>query len=518
MRIILGIALAVCLALTGAFAQPVDLAAVNDDTPITVGLFSQIAEETLPAVVSIKIYPKFTEQEKERLKRIKDFQDNPGDHLDDPEYRWFTERFFNPGFRDLKEFLENPEQVPLASGAGVIFDDQGHIVTNLHVIGGSDARRDLEVRLYDGSRFRGKDVSVVSEAPLVDLAVLKIEPGEVKLTPARWGDSDKTRIAEHVLAIGHPLDLDNTVSAGIISARGRRIDKATVEDHFQTTAMINPGNSGGALVNMHGEVIGINIAIATSAGSARWQGIGFAVPSKIVKNVVDNLIKSGREGFGYLGVQMVTAGPPIDRRLQFLRWHDLNAGVLVEDVVEGGPARQAGVQPGDIIAKVDSRPIAGNEDLVQSVARRPVGDIVSLDILRPGVDGALQELNINVKLAERPSQTEISKQLETNERRAKAMEPPAEKPADPPLGLEYEATGGGLKVTRVLPGALASKSELREGDLVVKVNYRDVRSAEDLKAAVDAVGKRASHWIHFERDGVPLWTLAPVKLFENGSD
>lgn len=492
----------------GAVPVPADLSQVNDETPLTVGLFSKVAQSSMPSVVSIRVHLKLSEEEKKEQQKYKDFLDNPSDHMDDPDFQKFMQRYFGGMFDDFQDFFADPENLTVASGAGVIFDSTGHIVTNDHVIASDQAEGDLEVKLYDGRVFRGNQVKVVAEAPLVDLAVLKIEATD--LYPAKFGDSDKVQIGEPVLAIGHPLELDNSVSEGIISAKGRRIDKAIIEDHFQTTAMINPGNSGGALVNMRGQVVGINIAIATT--TRRWQGIGFAVPSNTVRKVVENIIKSGKEGFGYLGVQMLSDSL-MGERARMLNWYGLKNGVIIEAVIPGAAAEQGGVRVDDVVVEVDGHEIEDNQDLIRSVASRPVGDKVKLKVMRPNEKQGLDPVELVLTLGERPSQAEIDEQLgQPAENKASA---PQSQPSLP-LGVEVEQTDQGIRIKSVIPESPAQRATplpLRAGDIIVRVNWVTVRSASDLQAAVrpERVGKRAEHLVHVLREGKLMRMLIPVR-------
>jgi len=489
-------------------AQGIDLSQVNDNTPVTVGLFSKVAEQALPSVVSIRIHLKLTDEEKKQQEKFKSFLENPSEHMDDPDFKKFMQRYFSGMYEDFQDFFSNPENMTVSSGAGVVFDSMGHIVTNNHVVARQDGEGDLEVRLYDGRVFRGDQVKVVAEAPLVDLAVLKINAND--LHPAVFGDSDKVKIGEPVLAIGHPLELENSVSEGIISAKGRRIDKAVIEDHFQTTAMINPGNSGGALVDMHARVIGINIAIATT--TRRWQGIGFSVPSNTVRKVVENIIRSGKEGFGYLGVQMM-ADSLVGERARLLNWYGLKKGVLVEGVVKGAAAEKGGVRADDVITEINGHELEDNQDLIRSVASLPVGEQVKIKLLRPNEKQDLMPLEMKLTLGERPSQEQLDKELgQKNVTKAQA---PASRPT-PPLGVEVEPTSGGLTIRAVASGSIASRAvpaPLQVGDTLLRVNLLPVRTANDLAAAIkpERIGKRADHLVHFMRNGKLMRTLVPVK-------
>lgn len=500
------------MAASACAAEPTNLADVNDDTPITVGLFARIAEETLPSIVSINVHHVLTDEERADIERFRDYKENPGDYVDDPEFMEFMNRYFGPNGGEMQKRLDAPEDMPMYSGAGVVYDEKGHIVTNSHLIPNSkNMKFELEVELYDGRKFRGDKVKVVAWSDIVDIALLKIEADD--LDPATFGDSDKVRIAEHVLALGHPLQLVNSVSEGIISAKGRDIDKSSIEDYLQTTAMINPGNSGGALVNMRGQVIGINVAIATSTQT--WQGIGFAVPSNTARDVVDNLIKSGREGFGYLGVRMVSDSPLADQRMEYLAWHNLKDGVVVEGVVPEGPAAKAGIQTEDIIVQVDDVDIEDNGELIKSVAQRPIGDKVKLKIFRPRRNGELKEMKIEVVLGDRPSRKELEKENEEDINKSRwDLLNPKEKPEDKndnPLGLEFDEGDEGLVIWRVLPKSPALRAGLLPGDEVLQINYVDVDSIDDLDNALRAVGTHAHHMIIFKREGVRLWLCVKIR-------
>ncbi len=489
-------------------APPPDLTLVNDETPLTVGLFSQVAEKSMPSVVSIRIHLKLSADERKEQQKYKDFLENPSDHMDDPDFQKFMQRYFGGQFNDFQDFFLDPENLTVASGAGVIFDSAGHIVTNDHVISRDESQGDIEVKLYDGRTFRGDKVKVVAEAPLVDLAVLKIEG--LDLRPAEFGDSEKVRISEPVLAIGHPLELDNSVSEGIISAKGRQIDKAVIEDHFQTTAMINPGNSGGALVNMRGEVVGINIAIATT--TRRWQGIGFAVPSNTVRKVVENIIRSGKEGFGYLGIQML-GDSIVGERARLLNWYGLQNGVIVEGTVAGAAADKGGVKPDDIIVEVDGREIEDNQDLIRTVASRPIGDPIKLKVLRPNGKQELEPLDLSLVLGERPSQAELDEQLGAPTE-IKAEEPVSQ--PSRPLGIQVEPAPEGLKILSVDEDSAAQRGmpvALQPGDVILRINWVSVSRIADLADSVDAshVKKRAEHLVHFTREGKLMRTLVPLK-------
>jgi len=271
-------------------------------------------------------------------------------------------------------------------GSGVIMDKEGYILTNYHVIGQADQVR---VKLADGRTI--SPVRIIGVDPLSDLAVLKIE--EPDLIPARWGDSDALEVGDSVLAIGNPFRLAHTVTAGIISAKGRRgiIREIRYEDFLQTDAAINPGNSGGPLVNMKGEVVGINTAIL----GERYQGIGFAIPSRIAKDVYERLKTTGRVERGWLGVEMQPLDQPLANRLGLPN----TQGALIVRVFPGSPAQKAGLEPGDVVVQWNEEKIRDPSDLSLAIARTPLGQSAAIQIIREG-----RPLKLRVQVGQRPPQ------------------------------------------------------------------------------------------------------------------
>ncbi len=269
-------------------------------------------------------------------------------------------------------------------GSGVITDKEGYIVTNYHVIGQADQVR---VKLADGRTI--SRVRIVGVDPLSDLALLKID--EPDLLPARWGDSDVVEVGDAVLAIGNPFRLAHTVTAGIISAKGRRgiIREIRYEDFLQTDAAINPGNSGGPLVNMQGEVVGINTAIL----GERYQGIGFAIPSRIVKDVYERLKATGKVERGWLGVEMQALDEALATRFGLPN----TQGAVIVRVFPGSPAQKAGLEPGDVVIRWNQEKIQDPSDLTLAIARTPIGSTATMEIIRDG-----KPLKLRVQVGERP--------------------------------------------------------------------------------------------------------------------
>ena len=284
----------------------------------------------------------------------------------DPFFDFFGDQFWDPRDRNQQQ------QVQEASGSGVIISTDGYIVTNNHVV---DQAADIVVSLYNGRGYKAK---VIGTDPSTDLAVLKID--EKGLPPAQLANSDDVRVGDWVLAVGNPFNLASTVTAGIVSAKARNIhiskDNSAIESFIQTDAAVNPGNSGGALVNLKGELIGINTAIATPTGT--YAGYSFAVPSNIVKKVMSDLIKFGEVQRGYLGVVIQDLSWQLAEQLKI----DLSQGVVVANVVPGGPADKAGLRVKDVILEIEGNPINSSSRLLEIVAGHKPGDALNVSVQR----------------------------------------------------------------------------------------------------------------------------------------
>lgn len=284
----------------------------------------------------------------------------------DPFFDFFGDQFWDPRDRNQQQ------QVQEASGSGVIISTDGYIVTNNHVV---DQAADIVVSLYNGRGYKAK---VIGTDPSTDLAVLKID--EKGLPPAQLANSDDVRVGDWVLAVGNPFNLASTVTAGIVSAKARNIhiskDNSAIESFLQTDAAVNPGNSGGALVNLKGELIGINTAIATPTGT--YAGYSFAVPSNIVKKVMSDLIKFGEVQRGYLGVVIQDLSWQLAEQLKI----DLSQGVVVANVVPGGPADKAGLRVKDVILEIEGNPINSSSRLLEIVAGHKPGDALNVSVQR----------------------------------------------------------------------------------------------------------------------------------------
>jgi len=351
------------------------------------------------------------------------------------------------------------------SGSGLIVDADGHIVTNNHVIG--DAT-EIEVRLSDKSTLIGQ---VIGKDPDTDLAVIKVTPAH-PLVYAKFGDSSLVRVGQWVLAVGNPFGLDRTVTLGVVSGIGREnINLSRYENFIQTDASINPGNSGGPLFNLHGEVIGINTAIINFA-----QGIGFAIPSNMAKQVIQQLLAKGRVVRGWLGVGIQPLTPELARKFGVRE----GEGVLVNEVFEKDPAASAGIKPGDIITKIDGNPVDTPNRLSRLVAGLVPGATAKVEVVRDQV-----RLTLDVGLTERRDSAVVASlpQLRTEVR----------------LGLDVQDLTAGLAekfklreskgvlITKVESGSLAQSEGLREGDLIKEVNRAEVGTVGEFSTAISKV-------------------------------
>ncbi len=514
-RLALGIATAALLWLGRDF--PLGNPAFSAEAPsevnpvVTQNTFAEIAEKTLPSVVSVYVKTDIREQLKEMRERLGPLGDK---FFQDPSLRPFFKH--SPDGKDGKEGDEDNDDrgqsdgdphkdmyETKTSGSGVVISEDGYIVTNLHII--DDAKPGtISVVLNDDTEIPAEKVKVVATDELIDLAVLKIDADKHPLKPLAWGDSDSMRIGDWVVAIGNPLDLRGSVSQGIISAKARKIEKVPIEHLIQTDAMINPGNSGGALVNLKGELIGINMAIATNSGF--FQGIGFAIPSKDARFVTDQVIQNGKVRRGFIGIEM---SPLNDKLRKALGIGDgIKEGIAVTDVRSGAPAEQAGVQNYDIITEVDGVKIKQTGDLLGIIAGKKVGETAKLTVLR-SVEGNVKELSLLMKVAERPSGDELAKQ------RREAMTPTEKKKKEEPKGeiglqLRPYSQGGveGLEVVKIEPNSAASKSDpkINVGDVVIEVDRKTVKTLEDYNKAIEQAPKDRPHVVRYMQDGRRMLT------------
>ncbi len=364
-------------------------------------------------------------------------------------------------------------------GSGFVIDPSGIVITNNHVIGDAN---DIVVIFTDGRKLKA---TIVGKDSKVDVAVLKVE-SDKPLKTVKFGDSDKMRVGDGVMAVGNPFGLGETVTAGIISARNRNIDSGPYDDFLQTDASINKGNSGGPLFNLQGEVIGINTAILSPSGGSI--GIGFATPSASVMPVIDQLEKYHETRRGWLGVRI----QPVDDAIAESLGLGSARGALVAGVDEHGPAKPAGLMAGDVIVKFDGKDIKESRDLPRLVAALPVGKEVQVVVMRNG-----QEITKAVTLGRLEDGEKAMAQA--NEKAGGADESPA---AIKSLGMELSAIDAearktfkikegvkGVVISAVEPNSPAAEKGLRAGDVIEEVNQQAVEKAADVGKSIDALKK-----------------------------
>ena len=378
------------------------------------------------------------------------------------------ELFFGRRFSD-----QNPAQQKVTSlGSGVIVSKEGHIVTNNHVLNGTN---DVTVQLNDGREAKAKIVGTDAQ---IDLAVLKIDL--TNLTPLSLGDSDKVKVGQIVMAIGNPFGLEESVSQGIISAKDRRAMNDSQVEFFQTDTAINPGNSGGPLVNIRGEVIGINSAIYSESGGN--QGIGFAIPSNVVKAAMGSIISKGRVIRGYLGVGIQAVTKDIAEQFKL----DSVRGALVTDVTPGSPAEKAGIIRGDVIRRVNEYDVKDTVSLVNRIAEADIGSSLKIELVRDGV-----AKSVTAQVAEQPA--DLMARLNRNQNGSGQS---GESQVGMFAGLQVQnltqklraeanvpATVNGVIVTGVDPSSPVAQ-QIRPGDVIEQINRQPVPDVNEFESIV----------------------------------
>jgi serine protease Do len=433
--------------------------------------YADLVSRVAPAVVTIR--------STERSRAAQQFP-----FMDDPTFREF--------FGD--RMPQQPPQRVQGVGSGVIVNSDGYILTNHHVV---DGALEIKVELTDNRTFTAK---LVGSDPPSDLAVLKIEA--TNLPTLSLGNSDKVRVGDFVLAVGNPLGIGQTVTSGIVSAKGRAtgLSDGSFEDFLQTDAAINRGNSGGALVNTTGELIGINSQILSPSGGNI--GIGFAIPSNMAKVVMDQLMKTGKVRRGMLGVTIQSVDADLASSLNL----PAARGAIVTSVQAGGPAERAGLKRGDVITAINKQPVVDNNSLRNLVASLPPGSTVEVMAQRGGRDQSFQ-----VALAELPNRQRPDSEEETSSTGSTGNEKFGLSLAPFTPGMAQrsglDAADEGLMVTRVDPNGSAANAGIRQGDLIQEVNRQPVRTVAEFNAAIQRSASRPALVLIKRRDAVIYLTL-----------
>ena len=438
--------------------------------------FADLVENLSPAVVSIASTTIVTNNNSQN--QMPQF----------PEGSPFDE-FFKDYFDN--ERRNSPSQRPMTGlGSGFIIDKAGIIVTNNHVIEGAD---EITVIMSDQTEFTAE---LLGRDPKADLAVLKIEPGQTELTAVQWGDSDLIRVGDWSIAIGNPLGLGGTVTAGIISAISRDLRGSSPYVKFlQTDASINRGNSGGPLFNVEGKVIGINTAIISQTGGSI--GLGFAIPSNSAKKIVQQLKDFGRTKRGWLGVQI----QPVSKDFAESLGLENEKGAFVSNVNPKGPSKKAGIEDGDVILKFNDIEIVKMTDLPRVVAEADVGSIAKVEIWRKN-----KKIMIEVELGELPEQTYVNKKPQKKENQTKEKLVKS-------LGITIKDSTDsvGVIVTKID----ADEINIQEGDTILEVNREPVESLNSFIALVEKYEKtgRSSLLLKIKRDEETSWVT--IKFISN---
>ena len=425
--------------------------------------FADLAAKVTPAVVNVS-----TTQPVERERgQMPQSPFPPGSPFEEFFKHFFDQEKYSPS-------AENQAKMT-ALGSGFIVDPSGYVVTNNHVVDKADK---IDVTLTDGRKF---DAKLIGRDEKTDLALLKIN-AEKPLPFVNFGDSNAMRVGDWVMAVGTPFGLGGTVTAGIVSARGRDIHAGPYDDFLQIDAAINRGNSGGPTFNTDGEVVGVNAAIYSPNGGS--VGIGFAIPSSIAKPVIAELREHGKVDRGWLGVQIQEVTPEIASSLGLSKVN----GALVAAVTPDSPAARAGIKQGDVITGIDGQPVERLKDLTLGVANQPAGSRVALEVWRNGKTESLQ-----TSIAQMPKDiAQASNESSSNGTRSQTGQLGlALAPLTPELRDRFNLDEGtkGVAVTAVRPGSAAAEIGLRPGDVVMKVNQTDVTAPRQLIHQIEVARK-----------------------------
>jgi serine protease Do len=445
-------------------------ASALSETPMVPANFSDLAERVRPGVVNIQV-----------VKKVKNidfgFRGNPFG-----EQNPFGD-FFAPFFQGNppKEFKQQ------GVGSGFVISQDGYIVTNNHVVDDADQ---IKVKLSNGKEYAGK---VVGRDPKTDLAVIKVEKTS-DLHPLTLGNSEDLKVGSWVVAIGSPFGLEQTVTAGIVSAKGRVIGSGPYDNFIQTDASINPGNSGGPLVNMKGEVVGINTAIIPNG-----QGIGFAIPINTAKEIVPQLEEKGHVTRGWLGVSIQEMTPELAKSMGLKE----PKGALVAQVVPDSPAQKAGIEQGDVITEFDGKAVTSSKDLPRIVASTPVGKTVTVKLSR---DGKATERQVILGEMEEKG-VEVSKGSSSHKALGigvQNLNPEIAKE----LGVRKDS---GVVVTQVEPGSAAADAGIQTGDVIKEVNRKPVKDVEDFARKVEKGNNKDSVLFLIQRGRNSLFAAVTPK-------
>jgi serine protease Do len=457
-------------------AQNLDLRLAHGVEPISLGTFSNgfasVLKPALPAVVNI------------HTSKIVKSKGQMMPFFNDPMFKQF---FGDQGFGQQQQPRNEREQ---SLGSGVIITPDGTIVTNNHVIDGAS---DIEVDLSDKREFKAKLIGTDAKT---DIAVLKIDA--TNLPTLAVGDSSKLQVGDVIFAIGDPFGIGETATMGIVSATGRGgLGIEGYEDFIQTDAAINPGNSGGAMIDLHGDLIGINTAILTGGGGGN-QGVGFAIPINMARSVMDQIVGHGKVVRGYLGLYPQDVTPALARQFGLNK----PGGALVSGLKPDAPAAKAGLRDGDVILAVNGQPVESGNDLRLRISQTAPGTSVKLQVSR---DGKIQD--VNVTLGELPG--EKNAEEKPGESSTGGLEGVNVQELTPDALEELQLPAGtrGVVVTSVDPSSVAAAAGLDRGDVIQEVNHKPVHNVDEYKQAVSSAGNRSALLLVSEPGGVTQYMV-----------
>jgi serine protease Do len=465
---------AVVVGLLAGFIPPVSATTQEAGVIMVPNNFSQLARDAKPSVVNIRTVTTV----KGGGKVFRHFFGAPPNGQKNP-----FEEFWGP-FQDNQPQRDFKQR---SLGSGFIIDKEGYIVTNNHVVENADQ---IKVKLANEKEF---DAEIVGRDPKTDLALIKIS-ANTDLSPIRMGDSDKAIVGNWVVAIGSPFGLEQTVTAGIVSAKGRIIGFGPYEDFLQTDASINPGNSGGPLINMQGEVVGINTAIVASG-----QGIGFAIPINMAKDIIAQLKSSGEVTRGWLGVGI----QDLSAELKQYYGVEGNGGVLITQVFEGDPAERGGIKPNDIIVEIGGKTVTSARELSSIIANTEIGKKTTITFLRNG-----KQKSVQVELAKRDDDKMVAKgpSEESNDDIGIQLMELSDESAG---RFGFDADEKGALVVGIKPGGKAESAGIRPGDLIKEVNHERITSVREYTNQVKKIddGDEVQLLIRRAREGFVVVTF-----------
>jgi serine protease Do len=445
------------------FSQELEAQKMPSPLAANSGSFSRLVKKASPSVVNISA-----------VRIIKTPEQSPSPFGPDDPLKEFFEKFFR---RQLpRGFRQN------SLGTGFIIDREGHILTNDHVV---DQTTEIRVKLMRNQEYPAE---TIGRDPLTDLALIRIL-AEQPLTPIEFGDSDRLEVGDWVIAIGNPYGLGNTVTAGIVSAKYREIGAGIYDNFIQTDTPINPGNSGGPLLNMAGEVIGINTALFSETGGN--VGIGFAIPINMARDLLPQLRK-GRVVRGWLGVAVQKITPELKAKLNLID----EKGALVSDVLPGGPAKQADIRRGDVIISFNGKHIDTSSHLPHVIASTPVGKVVAVGVIRKR-----EKMTLAIEIGELKAETDPA-----DDERFSSMLGMLLQPINPELAQEMDLpTNRGLLVVEIDGNSPAAEARLLPGDIIVEVDQVLVAGPEELKQRVERLAKGAIVLFLVDRGGSTIY-------------